>query len=63
MQKVRNNQTVDLSFIKCFCIVLSQYTYSFVFLLYTGVPESHISSFCKMSRDKIDDIILTGMEV
>ena len=41
-------------------IVLSQYAYSSMFFLYTGVPESHISSFCKVSRD---DIILTGMEV
>ena len=41
-----------------FCIVLSQYTYSFMFLLYTDVPESHISSVSKVSRDE-----LTGMEV
>ena len=32
-------------------------------LLYADVPQSHVSSFCKVSQDEIDDIVLTGIEV
>ena len=34
-----------------------------MFLLYTDVPVSNISSFRKVSTDEIEDTIVTGMEV
>ena len=34
-----------------------------MFLLYTDVPESQISSFRKVSRDETDDVILTGNKI